>query len=143
MARLLNFLDHTVYKFRLFFDRVSMNSVDFIACFCLFLDCDPACEEGCVGTGRLSCNKCKNGWKEIEGSRGCEGIVYFCFFKTSFGGIQKVRMQIGGRGGGVGQKRTVRTRDRGLTTLCSCEFILFSFVFFLYYCNSMRKLRIL
>jgi len=38
-------------------------------------DCDPACEGGCIGTGRLSCNQCKNGWKQIEdGGKGCEDI---------------------------------------------------------------------
>ena len=38
------------------------------------LDCDSACEGGCTGTGRLSCNQCKNGWKPIEdGGKGCEG----------------------------------------------------------------------
>lgn len=37
-------------------------------------DCDPACDSGCTGTGRLSCNKCKNGWKELEGGQGCEDI---------------------------------------------------------------------
>ena len=37
------------------------------------LDCDPACDGGCSGTGRKSCNKCNPGWKEIEGEKGCEG----------------------------------------------------------------------
>lgn len=37
-------------------------------------DCDPACEGGCTGTGRRSCNKCQPGWKEIAGAKGCEDV---------------------------------------------------------------------
>jgi len=37
-------------------------------------DCDPACDGGCTGSGRLSCNQCKSGWKQIEDGTGCEDV---------------------------------------------------------------------
>lgn len=35
--------------------------------------CDPACAGGCTGTGRLSCNECNPGWKQLD-TGGCEDI---------------------------------------------------------------------
>jgi len=37
-------------------------------------DCDPACKGGCTNSGRLSCNECNDGWKQIEGEMGCEDV---------------------------------------------------------------------
>jgi len=36
-------------------------------------ECDPACLQGCVGTGRLSCNGCNPGWEQMA-TGGCVDI---------------------------------------------------------------------
>ncbi|XP_047123493.1 cysteine-rich with EGF-like domain protein 2-B isoform X1 [Hydra vulgaris] len=36
--------------------------------------CDPACKDGCTGTGRLSCTNCSNGWTRVELTKACEDI---------------------------------------------------------------------
>ena len=54
--------------------------------FKYFSDCNKACDGGCTGSGSENCNKCKEGWKEVEGGKGCEGelfkvskLIFFCF----------------------------------------------------------------